>query len=113
MGIACVTLCVEAGLVLGIEFENDSFVRVIEQVDGCGGFLVYKSFQFRCLEDSALFMAAVGILLAFNYVNNPSYLNLKLNYTRLSWRFMAKTVVTLVLPVLVLLIFVNPLWDMI
>jgi len=56
-------------------------------------------------------MAAVGILFAFNFMHNPSYLNLKLDYTRLSLRFLAKTVVTLIIPGVVLGIFVNPLWN--
>lgn len=56
-------------------------------------------------------MAAVGIILAFNYMRNPSHLHLQLDYTRLSLRFIGKIIVTLIIPVVVLLIFVNPLWD--
>ena len=56
-------------------------------------------------------MAAVGILFAFNFMRNPSHLHLQLDYTRLSCRFIAKIVITLIVPVILLGIFVNPLWD--
>jgi hypothetical protein len=56
-------------------------------------------------------MAAVGILSAFNLMENPAYLNLKLDYTRISLRFIGKIVVTVIIPIGLLLIFVNPLWD--
>ncbi len=56
-------------------------------------------------------MAAVGIILAFNYMRNPSHLHLQLDYTRLSLRFVGKIIVTLIIPVVVLLIFVNPFWN--
>jgi hypothetical protein len=86
-------------------------MNVISSISGCDGFLVYKSFQYKCLEDSALLMAGVGILLAFNFMRNPSHLHLQLDYTRLSCRFVAKIVVTLIVPVIILAIFLNPLWD--
>lgn len=56
-------------------------------------------------------MAAVGILMAFNYMKNPAHLYLQLDYTRISLKFLAKIVVTLIIPIVALLIFVNPLWD--
>lgn len=86
-------------------------MNVISSISGCDGFLVYKSFQYKCLEDSALLMAGVGILLAFNFMRNPSHLHLQLDYTRLSCRFVGKIVVTLIVPVIILAIFLNPLWD--
>jgi hypothetical protein len=56
-------------------------------------------------------MAAIGILFAFNFLHNPSYLNLKLDYTRISFRFIGKTLITLIIPGIILAIFVNPLWN--
>lgn len=109
--IICVAFCIEILVAMLMPFENTSYINVIGTFSGCEGFLIYKSFQFKCLEDSALLMAAVGILLAFNYMRNPSYLHLQLDYTRLSLKFLAKIVVTLIIPVVILGIFVNPLWD--
>ena len=94
-----------------LPFENTSYLNVISSISGCDGYLVYKSFQYKCLEDSALLMAALGILAAFNFMRNPSHLHLQLDYTRISGRFLAKIVVTLIIPVIILGIFVNPLWD--
>lgn len=93
-----------------LPFENTSYINVIGTFSGCDGFAIYKSFQYKCLEDSALLMAAVGILLAFNLMRNPSHLHLQLDYTRLSLKFLAKIVVTLIIPVAILGIFANPLW---
>jgi len=56
-------------------------------------------------------MAAIGILFSFNYIKNPSYLNLKLDYTRISWKWLAKIIITLIFPAAVLAIFMNPLWN--
>jgi hypothetical protein len=55
-------------------------------------------------------MAGIGIIIGFNLMKNPSHLNLELNYTRKSLGFLGKTIVTLVIPLAVLLIFLNPLW---
>lgn len=56
-------------------------------------------------------MAAVGILMAFSFMKNPAHLYLQLDYTRISCRFLGKILVTLIIPIITLLIFVNPLWN--
>ncbi len=56
-------------------------------------------------------MAAVGILFAFNVMKNPAHLYLQLDYTRTSLRFLGKIVVTLIIPLITLGIFLNPLWN--
>ncbi len=94
-----------------IPYPNKDYIDVIGSINGCDGFLVYRSFQFKCLEDSALLMAAVGILFAFNMIRNPAHLYLQLDYTRISWRFLGKIIVTLIIPIITLAIFVNPLWN--
>lgn len=94
-----------------LNFHNLSYQQVISSIKGCDGWLVYKSFQYKCLEDSALLMAAVGILMAFNFMKNPAHLYLQLDYTRISLKFVAKIIVTLIIPIVTLLIFVNPLWN--
>lgn len=94
-----------------LSYQNASYQEVISSINGCNGWKVYKSFQYKCLEDSALLMAAVGILMAFNYMKNPAHLHLQLDYTRISLKFLAKIVITLIIPIIALLIFVNPLWD--
>ena len=109
--IVCVSICTAILLAMLLAFENTNYINVISTFSGCDGYLIYKSFQYKCLEDSALLMAAVGILLAFNFMRNPSHLHLQLDYTRLSLKFLAKIVVTLIVPVAILGIFVNPLWD--
>jgi hypothetical protein len=109
--IVCVSICTAILLAMLLTFENTNYINVISTFSGCDGYLIYKSFQYKCLEDSALLMAAVGILLAFNFMRNPSHLHLQLDYTRLSLKFLAKIVVTLIVPVAILGIFVNPLWD--
>ena len=98
-------------IALLISYQNTSYQQVISSIKGCDGWLVYKSFQYKCLEDSALLMAAVGILMAFNFMKNPAHLYLQLDYTRISLKFLAKIIVTLIIPVIILLIFVNPLWN--
>ena len=109
--IVCVSICTEILIAMLLPFENTSYINVIGTFSGCDGFVIYKSFQYKCLEDSALLMAAVGILLAFNLMRNPSHLHLQLDYTRLSLKFLAKIVVTLIIPVAILGIFANPLWN--
>lgn len=109
--ISCTSWCIEVLLALAITYKNTDYINVINSIKGCDGYLLYKSFQYKCLEDSALLMAAVGILMAFNLMKNPSHLNLQLNYTRISCKYVGKVVVTILFPVLILLIFVNPLWD--
>jgi hypothetical protein len=56
-------------------------------------------------------MAISGMLLAFNLLKNPSNLAKQLGYSRLSCRFLGKLLITLIVPLVVLAIFVNPLWD--
>ena len=94
-----------------ISYQNISYQQVISSIKSCDGWLVYKSFQYKCLEDSALLMAALGILMAFNFMKNPAHLCLQLDYTRISLKFLAKIIVTLIIPIITLLIFVNPLWN--
>lgn len=72
---------------------------------------MFKSFQYKCLEDSALLMAGVGILFAFNFMKNPSHLYLQLDYTRFSFRFLKKILLTLLIPVIIVAAFLNPLWN--
>lgn len=109
--IVCVSICTSILIAMLLPFENTSYINVISTFSGCNGFLIYKSFQYKCLEDSALLMAAVGILLAFNFMKNPAHLHLQLDYTRLSLKFIGKILVTLIVPVAILGIFINPLWD--
>ncbi len=109
--ISCMSFCAEVLISMLIPYPNTTYIDVIGSTQGCDGFLVYKSFQFKCLEDSALLMAAVGILFAFNMIKNPAHLYLQLDYTRISWRFLGKIIVTLIIPIITLAIFVNPLWN--
>ena len=97
-------------MALLIDYNNTSYIDMINTFNGCDGYHVYESFQYKCLEDSALLMAAIGILFSFNYIKNPTYLALELTYTKCSWKFLGRWLITLVLPAIVAAIFLNPLW---
>lgn len=47
--ISCVSFCTEILLAMLLPFENTSALNVISSTSGCGGFLIYKSFQYKCL----------------------------------------------------------------
>jgi len=56
-------------------------------------------------------MAISGMFLAFNLLKNPANLAKQLSYSRLSCKFLGKLCITLIIPLVALAIFVNPLWD--
>lgn len=66
--IALITLCIEIVIALLISYNNTPYITVIDSFKGCDGYKVYKSFQYKCLEDTAIIMAAIGILTAFNMI---------------------------------------------
>ena len=108
LGLASVVISVLIALL--VEYKNYSYTVVINSIKGCDGYYIFKSFQYKCLQDSSLFMGAIGILYAFCLMKNPSHLQLQLNYGRISFRFLAKIIVTLFFSLCVVAFFVNPLW---
>jgi hypothetical protein len=63
------------------------------------------------LEDSAIVMAAVGIILSLIFTRDPSIFVKPLAYTRLSFKFVARFILLIVLAVIPLAAFANPGWS--
>lgn len=73
-------------------------------------FKPYKSFQYKCFEDATLIMAAFGIVIGLNVNNFPHRFAMLLDYTRLSLRYVARFFVTIVMGLIPVALFMNPLW---
>ena len=106
------TVCIalELFLYLFMSFSNDEYWEVINSIQGCNGALLFKSFQYKCLEDSALIMAAFGLLIGLIWMSRPQYLLKSLNYSRLTFTWIAKLLITILSAGIPVAIFLNPLW---
>lgn len=112
--LSCISICALAAEILIatlINYYNTNYIDVINSISGCNGYQVYKSFQYKCLEDSALIMAAVGILAAFNFMKNPAHLSCELSYSKCSFKFLGRFLITIIIPGIIVAIFLNPLWQ--
>ena len=105
-----VTMSISVLISIVLHYSNTSYINVINSIKGCDGYHIFKSFQFKCMEDSAIVMVSIGIVCAFNLMHQPGYLVQKLQYSRLSSKYMLKFIVTLLIPLSIVAIFLNPLW---
>jgi len=62
------------------------------------------------LEGSAVISAGFGVILGFNYLKQPHNLAKILNYSRPSLKFIGKLIITIVIGLIPIVIFLNPLW---
>jgi hypothetical protein len=108
---ALISLSIALLLTLLIGYQNTPWINVISSTSGCSGYHIYKSFQYKCLQDTTIFMAAVAIMLAFSFMQKPAYLVQKLQYSRLTLKYMGKFLVTLLIPLAIVGVFLNPLWQ--
>lgn len=76
----------------------------------CGSIKYYKSFQYKCLEDSALLMADYGLLIGLMYMAHPENLTKPLAYSRLSLKYAGRLLLMILLAAIPAAIFLNPLW---
>lgn len=88
---------------------QDTFDYII-QISGCGKIKEYKSFQYKCFEDSSLLMASFGLIVGLTYMKNPENLTKPLAYTRCSGKFAGKLGITVLLAAVPAVIFLNPFW---
>jgi hypothetical protein len=55
-------------------------------------------------------MAALGALTAFNFMKWPYNLTKMLNYSRISFKYLAKFLITILISLIPIAIFLNPFW---
>jgi hypothetical protein len=79
-------------------------------IKGCENTKYYKSFQYRCFEDSSILMAAFGLLFGLIFIKNPSNLIKPLQYSRLSLKFAAKLGIMIFVAAVPAAAFLNPFW---
>ena len=69
MLLAC---ALEIMLLLLPTYNNDTlYLDNIQAHPGCGHSKIYDSFQYKCFEETPLFMAVFGTLIALNFMKNP------------------------------------------
>ena len=113
----CLTLtavfwAIELLLALLPSYSMDaSYWKVIESTEGCENNKLYKSFQYKCLEDCGLIMAAIGVIIGFSWNSKPHNFARMLAFSRISIKFVARFLLTLIISVIPLAIFLNPLWN--
>lgn len=56
-------------------------------------------------------MAGFGTLLGLNYIRHPTNLTKMLHYSRMSLKFIGKFILTLIITLIPLVVFMNPLWN--
>ena len=99
-------------LALVPEYPSDSsFWKVIQNISKCRDKKIYESFQYKCLEDCGLIMAAIGVIIGFSYNTKPHNFSRMLSYSRISLKFVARFFLTIVISLIPLAIFLNPLWQ--
>jgi hypothetical protein len=82
----------------------------IQKIKGCENVKYYKSFQYKCFEDSSLLMAAYGLVIGLIYMRNPENFTKPLAYGRCSAKFAAKLGLMILLAAIPAIIFLNPFW---
>jgi hypothetical protein len=92
------------------DYNDGVFWDTIQNTKGCEKVKLYKSFQYKCLEDSALIMAAFGLLIALLFMPFPQNLTLPLGYSRLSCKYAAKLGLILLSAIIPVAAFLNPGW---
>ena len=105
-----VFMSIEIVLTFSIHYDNEESWIVIESIDNCEGVRLERSFQYRCFQDCALIMASFGILYGFIFLRNPQNLMKIPNYKRKTLKFLAKIFLSLVIALIPIIIFLNPLW---
>jgi len=63
------------------------------------------------LAGTSIVSAGFGALIGLNYLESPYNLHKVLGYTRLSFKFAGRLVLTIVMAVIPLAVFLNPLWN--
>ena len=106
-----IVVAVDLIVYFAIDYQNEPYWSFIQTIEGCQSASLVKSFQYRCLEDSAIIMAAVGIILSLIFTKDASIFVKPLAYTRLSLRFITRFILFIILAAIPLAAFVNPGWS--
>ena len=88
---------------------QDTFNYIV-LISGCEKIKEYKSFQYKCFEDSSILMASFGLIVGLTYMKNPENLTKPLAYTRCSGKFAGKLGMMILLAAVPAVIFLNPFW---
>lgn len=111
VGCICISILIETLLTLVPTYDNAPYAAEIKNNPECSkDFKPYKSFQYKCFEDATLIMAAFGIVVGLNVNNFPHRFAMLLDYTRLSLKYVARFFVTIVMGLIPVALFMNPLW---
>ena len=94
-------------------YNDQQYWTVILSTSGCSNVKLYKSFEYRGLQDSAIVMVGVGIIFSLMVMKDASILVRPLAYSRLSLRFIGRFIIFIVLAAIPLAAFMNPGWSMI
>lgn len=111
LGVFAVAVAVDFTLTFAPTYNESAYWSVITSTSGCSSAKPYKSFQYKGLQDTALLAVNLGILLSLLLLPNPSTLVRPLSYPRLSLRFGARLLLTLLVPAVPVLAFLNPGWS--
>lgn len=59
---------------------------------------------------TSIISAALGVVLGLSYMKRPYNLTKVLNYSRISIRFLARVIIMIIIGLVPIVIFLNPLW---
>lgn len=91
-------------------YDNEPYWNVIKHTPGCEHAKLSTAFQYSCLIGTSIISAGFGVVLGLNYMQKPYNLARLLSYSRLSIKFIARLLLTIVVAAIPLVLFLNPLW---
>lgn len=106
----CIFFAIELLVALVPEYNTGIYFTIIKNTKGCEGAKEYSSFQYACLMGTAIIMAGFGTIIGLSCMKKPFNLAKPLDYSRISLKFLAKFIITIIITVIPLIIFMNPLW---
>lgn len=90
--------------------NNDSYLEHIKTFQKCEGVKVYQSFQYKCLQDSSLVMAAFGAIYGLIFLKNQERLMKVVIYPRSTKKYIIRLILSAIFASIPVAIFMNPFW---
>jgi hypothetical protein len=111
MALAAIMLSIELLLALLPHYNTAIYFEIVKNTSGCSKVTLHSSFQYACLAGTSIVSAGYGTIIGLNYLKQPYNLYKILGYTRISLKFAAKVFLTILIAVIPLAVFMNPLWN--
>lgn len=93
------------------EYDNNAdYMKQIHTFSGCENVEYYQSFQYKCLQDSALVLAVFAIFYGLVFLKNQERLMKVIRFKRNSKKYIIRLILSALMAAVPVAIFMNPLW---